>query len=439
MPPPGKSICNGVAQWARCILLDDREQTCYSPLRTFFGEGSVALDLTRLTNDLDTMGETLVKLDRAQRSQLQIAQERLATYAHALEEINEKVQLTRERNLHWRGAYPAGDEPLDARYPRPQMPARVNIIANDGSQVPIDRHAAALYYALNVGYIVYPYGTVRCPDVGSAPSLHFGEDELRDRDGRLVSNAVVNARRTVREMQNLADLAAAHTQFEPPVAVLTDGPLMWVQPGDTPQERRSNLEPYLEGLERIRTSGAALGGYVDRPGSTGVVRLLHLASLSLDKLDRERLAHGDLVGLSDAPLFATLLGPGERSALFVLQSPTNKFYGEKGHEIWHFYLNVSQDPARPLIARLEVPSWVGQDPLCRDLLHAVVWQQCQIVGGYPYVLARAHELALISTDERRDLQEMVVGALRRRGLDPRPSEKARQKELTGGFRRRHSL
>jgi hypothetical protein len=89
--------------------------------------------------------------------------------------------------------------------------------------------------------------------------------------------------------------------------------------------------------------------------------------------------------------------------------------------------------------RLELPCWVGQDPEGRDLLHAVVWQQCQVVGGYPYVLARAHELALISTDERGDLEEMVIGALRRRGLDPRPSEKAWQKGLTGGAKRRHRL
>jgi hypothetical protein len=86
-----------------------------------------------------------------------------------------------------------------------------------------------------------------------------------------------------------------------------------------------------------------------------------------------------------------------------------------------------------------MPAWVGQDPARRDLLHAVAWQQCRVLGGYPYVLARAHELALISSDERRDLEEMVSGALRRRGLDPRPSEKAWQKQLTGGARRRHRL
>ncbi len=100
---------------------------------------------------------------------------------------------------------------------------------------------------------------------------------------------------------------------------------------------------------------------------------------------------------------------------------------------------MSADPARAQIARLEMPAWVAQDPARRDLLHAVVWRQCQVLGGYPYVLARAHELALISTDERRSLEEMVMGALRRRGVDARASEKAWYKALTGGARRRHRL
>lgn len=396
----------------------------------------MTLNLTALTNDVEAMSETLVQVDQTRRSLLQIARERLEVYASAPDELKEKVQLTRDRNLHWRGAYPASDQVLNARYPCPGMPPRVNVIANDGSQVPIDPHAAALYYALNVGYIVYAYGTAQAPHTHTEPSLHYRDEELFDR-GRLISNAVVNARRTVRELQNLANLAVAYVQKEPPVVALSDGPLMWVQPGDTPQERRDNLAPYLEAFDRLQASGATLGGHVDRPRSTGVISLLHLASL--EEITRERLAQNDMQGLTDARLFAELLRPGERSALFIRQSPTNAFYASKGHEIWYAYLNVSRDPARPLIARLEMPSWIGQDPARRDLLHAVVWQQCQVVGGYPYVLARAHELALISTDERRDLEDMVTAALRRRGLDPRPSEKAWQKQLTGGAKRRPNL
>ena len=396
----------------------------------------MTLNLSALTRDVEAMSETRVHLDQARRSLLQIARERLDAFAKTPEAVQQKVQLTRDKNLHWRGAYLAGDEPLNAHYARPDMPSRVNVIANDGSQVFIDPHAAALYYALNVGYIVYAYGTDQAPHTHTEPSLYYHDDDLFD-DGRLISNAAVGARRTVRELRNLADQAEVYVRKEPPVAVLSDGPLMWVQPGDTPQQRRDNLAPYLDELDRLRVSGVALGGYVDRPRSTGVISLLHLASL--DEITKERLAQNDLVGLTDTRLFATLLGPGKRSALFIRQSPTNKFYESKGHEIWYTYLNVSRDPACPLIARLEMPSWTAQDPARRDLLHAVIWQQCQVVGGYPYVLARAHELALISTDERRDLDEMVIAALRRRGLDPRPSEKAWQKGLTGGAKRRPNL
>lgn len=397
----------------------------------------MTLNLAGLTTEVDTMSEALVKADQARRSLLQIARERLDTYAQAPGELREKVQLTRDENLHWRGAYPAGDEPLDARHPSPEMPPRVNIIANDGSQVPIDRHGVALYYALNIGYIVYTYGAARRPEVNTEPSLHFRDEDLFDSRGQLVPAAVVNARRTLREIENLANLATAYARFEPPVIVLSDGPLLWVQPGDTPTERRNNLIPYLEGFDRLQDTGAAVGGYVDRPRSNGLMSLLHLASL--DKIEKERLEHNTLLGLTDAHLFAGLLGPGERSALFIRESHTNRDYKEAGHEICHCYLNVGPDPEHPLIARLELPVWVGQDPARLELLHAVIWQQCQVVGGYPYVLARAHELALISTDERSDLEQMVTGALRRRGLDPHPSEKARQKSLTGGAKRRHRL
>jgi hypothetical protein len=407
------------------------------------GVPGMTLDLAKITANLDSMGETLAQLDQARRTQLQIARERLKTYAGALDDIQTKVLITRKENLHWRGAYPEGNEPLDARYPCPEMPSRVTLIANDGSQVPIDRHAPALYYALNIGYIVYACGTDQPPQVNTEPSLHYNDHEIFDANHRPIANAVVNARRTEREILNLARLAEVHAQNEPPVVLLSDGPLLWVQPGDTPQERRDNLKPYLEGLARIQAAGAtarlSLGGFVDRPGSTGVTELLHLAHLEVDELSKENLARNDLVGLLDARLFAALLGPGERSAIFIRQSPTNRDYEEAGQEIFHCYLNVSADRARAQIARLEMPAWVAQDPVRRDLLHGVVWRQCQVLGGYPYVLARAHELALISTDERHSLEDMVMGALRRRGVDARPSEKAWYKALTGGARRRHRL
>lgn len=396
----------------------------------------MTLELAALAVDVQALSLASVEVRARHAAMLETARARLATFASDLEQVRERVQLTRDRNLHWRGAFPVGEEPLDSRHPLPALPSQVNIIANDGSQVPIDPHGAALYYAINIGYIVYPYGRDEPPTVQTAPSLHFREDELFE-GARLISNAQVNARRTVREMENLANLAEVYGQMGPPLALLSDGPLLWMPPGDTPHQRQRMLKPYLDQLERVKQAGVAIGGYVDRPRSSGVLRLLHL--LSVERVTTETVAQHDLVGLTDAHLFATLLGPGERSALFARQSPTNRDYAEAGHEVWFCYINVGTRAEQPLIARLEMPAWVAGRRDRRDLLHAVIWQQCQVVGGYPYVLARAHELALISTDERRDLDEMVVGALRRQGLDVRPSEKARQKGLTGGAKRRHRL
>ncbi|HID89781.1 MAG TPA: hypothetical protein EYP52_08755 [Anaerolineae bacterium] len=55
--------------------------------------------------------------------------------------------------------------------------------------------------------------------------------------------------------------------------------------------------------------------------------------------------------------------------------------------------------------------------------------------GYPYVLARADELAYISGPERQRLQEMVETALLREGMVPRSSPKAFYKSLTRSGRR----
>ncbi len=81
-------------------------------------------------------------------------------------------------------------------------------------------------------------------------------------------------------------------------------------------------------------------------------------------------------------------------------------------------------------------AWSGRYRLI-DLVHAAIYHQCRIARNYPYVLARAHELALVSVQERRDLERRVIAAMARHGLRARPSEKAYLKELVGSRRRRN--
>jgi len=155
------------------------------------------------------------------------------------------------------------------------------------------------------------------------------------------------------------------------------------------------------------------------------VALLCLAeSISEDRLAAKRLADTRYRGLTDRALFGFLL-PGQRSSLFVRGTAANEEFRKRGHTICTFYLNTGSD-----VARIEVPQWVAESPEQLDLIHAAVYDQCRLNNGYPYVLTRADELAVILGAEREALESMIVRAMVRHGLDfLEVSQKAQQKKV----------
>jgi hypothetical protein len=69
-----------------------------------------------------------------------------------------------------------------------------------------------------------------------------------------------------------------------------------------------------------------------------------------------------------------------------------------------------------------------------DTLHAVLVSQCRILGSrpYPYLLHRAHEVALVSLDEKDQVISMIMQELRKRGVEVgEKSNKQANKDLGG--------
>jgi hypothetical protein len=66
---------------------------------------------------------------------------------------------------------------------------------------------------------------------------------------------------------------------------------------------------------------------------------------------------------------------------------------------------------------VEIPQWVADDREKLDLLHAVLVEQCEIMGykPYPYLLHRAHETAVVRLDEKSQVEQMLSLELRRHG------------------------
>lgn len=414
----------------------------------------MTLEFTKVVDQVQKMGRYLSKRDQSNASRLELALERFYQLTD-LEPVHERIKLVRESSVSgYRGAAPAPrpyDEIICGVGPVPEAPPLATIIAADGSQIYPDPHAPALYYMINVGIFVYFHGESRVPLQMTNPELYYSDKMLLDRDGRVITNQTVNARRSVMEMEWLAKQAWMQAQemrangHEPrPMVTFHDGTLLKFFGANEVAGAQQVEIDYMEALQRLYDSNAILVGYADRPRSTNLISLLHLLSLAPEQVNDANLkTNGDLEGLSDATLFSVVLEPGERSAIMVQNSPQNREYKDrKGpeYEIAFFYLNVSTTN-HPIIVRIETPMWVAYHPEAIDILHSLVVAQCAIQGRkhYPYVLTRADEMAYVSSLEKQQLEELIRVEMLKNRIEPEQSNKLQTKGLARSQKRQHRL
>ena len=298
------------------------------------------------------------------------------------------------------------------------------MITADGSQISPDRHAQVYYGLINLGAVKMSL------EGGEPPSLEIEsrllyENQLYTRTG-MISEAGFSLRRDLNERLWISELAVNALQ---PVFALTDGPVeLWGnRQGEGSSEFDESLKAYLKVLTELETHGVTACGYVDNPAANLVVRFLELGLVPDEELPDFRSRY-PLRGVFDRELFKQVLGAGERSVVFAIQSRLSREYSGK-LSLHFFYLNVGQIKA-PWIVRVEVPAWVAFDEVKLNHLHALLVNLCRILGNrpYPYLLHRAHETALVSMAEKDQVTYMILNELRSRGVEvgaeaPKPTLK----------------
>ncbi len=337
----------------------------------------------------------------------------LRAYAHETQMAERVVNLVSRSEPELRCAVPV-EEQLDMGFGAGSASQAQVIIAADGSQVTPDRHEQVQFGVVNVGTVVMRPNSHEAPTVSTETEILFGEG-LYGRDGRRLSEGDIALLRDRRERANLVLRAGEAAGL---TVALTDGPLeLWGAKDVTdPEAFEQALRNYVADLEAMRRLGCALAGYVDKPGADLVIRLLELLTAGPEDLQHVRAFH-PLRGATDRWLFAQILGAGERSAVFRLQSSsTLRYVGDVS--IHFFYLNVGA-VNHPAIARVEIPKWVASDPGLLGSIHATLLEQCSILGAspYPYILHRAHELARISLDEKEEIRLRLMLELREAGVE----------------------
>ncbi len=400
------------------------------------------LELNQLSEPVAQLAGALAGQQHRLRDLIQQAQARFAAHARVSEDLKEKRARAADADKSWRGAEPLGPR-LDAVRSLPAAPAAATLIASDGSQIYPDPHAVALYYLLNVGSIVLRQGSGEAPSTGTSSRLFFNDRDLYDERERLIDTDKVNAERDLWELERLAELAAAERaalggDLSRPLVALDDGPLLLWMPqrlSDVQQVRR--VEQFARPLDELRRMQAIPLGYIDRPRSANVLRLLQVADLPLEQISQQSVRRNQYRGLSDRLLFDALLQPGQRSTLFAVTSDINDSYEQQGHRIAFCYLNVARPEAvgarAARVVRVELPLWAAADEDRLDAALAAVWHDAWL-RGYPYVLTRAHELAVVSHHERATLEQMLQIELMRAGLTGEISAKQQNKNDVSGRR-----
>jgi hypothetical protein len=394
----------------------------------------MTLELNQVAPQVKAMGRSLAEQSPRRDQAGQMAQALLQQFSTEFSALNHRIELAEKAQqklrFDWVGAAPT-TEALAKTYPLPSSTEPVTVIASDGSQILPSRHAITLYYLINVGSIVYCHGSNRKPETyNPRPLLCYDPEDIFDEQGRLISASEVNVKRDLAELKVLTELAPAYArEGTEPVIALLDGQLP-LRVIDLPFDRQEACQvEYIDMLNHLRETNAWLAGYIDRPGSTFVLALLHLASLEPEAITEENLRQNQFRAImTDLDLF-DFLGPGERGAIFSIRAKGTEKYIQAGQAIHFFYLNVSSNQAAPHLARVEVPAWMVTDPQAIDTLHATIVRQARISGSYPYVLSRAHELAIISAEEREAVEMMLAVEMRRQGLIPTLSPKQFHKTL----------
>jgi hypothetical protein len=390
------------------------------------------LALLELSTQVRQMGEVLAERRVDEQRRLKLLDGMLTDYRDRWEELAELAETVQERV-----AVPTG--PLDERIPPPARPRAYTAMATDGSEIDPDRHGGSGdFYLINIGRVRIPYGQpTRDVELGSVSRLGYTDEDLFIVDPRDPRRQVpmrdrhLDALRTVEEVRALADLAerdlATGVASGAPAVALVDGTLLFSVLEERPRDflRSRFYADYVSQLERLRRARVVVAAYASRSRGIDLVQLFRAVCGSTPLVCAVcNGAHAcALRGLTDAHLIGRGLDRWERTGLFRVRSNVHDpYYGP--HRVYFFLLATGDE-----IARVEFPEWVARDQALLGLLHAVLVDQCAKGFGYPAVLARADDRAVISLGDRGVLDTLVQQELARRGVVARPSAKLSRKQV----------
>ncbi len=229
-------------------------------------------------------------------------------------------------------------------------------------------------------------------------------DEFEDASVYSFGSEYVDARRFAMECESIVRLMKEHERLY----VLLDGALILSHVNVLNTNiRKIYINAIMKLLEASEKTRNPVVGFIDTTMPRDITLMMHfLFGLKKSKL-------------SDTHLFSNLAW-GERTAAFICDRDDRRGeeaksvldnYGRFRNEIAFFYMRTGNG----LPARVEFPSWVHKEGIV-DKIADIIRAECIIRGNYPDILMRAHDAAVIRTNEHDLFYGMLENFCRAHGI-----------------------
>lgn len=239
-------------------------------------------------------------------------------------------------------------------------------------------------------------------------------------DGEPMHQINVDIKRLALEIELASRLVKKFTEAEVPTYLMMDTPLLlryihWAEN----KVKKAMCKTMTQLLDVCEQYHVPLVGYTD-----------YSLARDLTPVIESFIQKEPTFQVSDAAIIAPLLeeaGFGSRTPAFQIHHRfLDTFYGRHRDEIGFFYQKVHSD----LPVRIEFPRWVHRLGKIQELAE-VIAAQTVLGEGYPYVLLRAHETAILEAEDREHFYAVVSWFLSEEcGLSFRETAKAKLKRLS---------
>ncbi|MEK7432088.1 MAG: DNA double-strand break repair nuclease NurA [Cyanobacteriota bacterium] len=289
---------------------------------------------------------------------------------------------------------------------------KFTVVSTDGSQIMPSHHEISMCYLINVGLIMFTYGTGEKPIQESEPFVFDSDKTLYQTSKKSPSSfseEVISIQRMLKEIEELKNLCKRAKDRGHPVIAISDGTLInWSINNQMWSEEYKDMimDKFLSILDEIKLLEVPVCGYISNSRRNDFVNFLRVQlcpyeEVNCEKLCSEKEACDSIIPLYDREIWLKKLATGERSPIFASAAKILEKY--KDHQICFFYINVGNDE----IARIEIPRWVADNEDNLNLVHFLIYDQVQKGMGYPITIQEAHNQAVVKNADRMQFYSIL--------------------------------